>query len=171
MNRFIESLESRSLFSASPVAHSMLATASATGIVQPLAASKKMVGTWSGIVNVTGVHSRPVTIVIKSQTGTGHLTGTLTTSLDPSIIVNFSGKIGSNRRVHISLAGTHSGGAINGIGSGKLSANGKKISISMNFVQNGFSIPGSLNLAKGSVPLPPPPGGFGGGDDGGGERD
>ena len=166
-----ESLESRALFSASPVAHPSLAFPGPAPVVQPLVALKKMAGTWNGIVTVTGVHDRPVTIVITSQTHTGHLTGTLTTSLDPSIIVAFSGRISANRRVHITLTGTHSGGAINGTGTGKLTSSGKKVSLTMTFVQNGFSIGGLLTLSKGTVAAPPPPGGFGGGDDGGGELD
>ena len=158
MQVFFESLEGRSLFSATPIGVHAASVAPAV-IVHPLVALKNMVGIWNGTLSIPGVHDRPVTIQITKQTAAGKLSGTLTTSLDPSIVVAFSGKIRANGKMSITLVGAHSGGAINGAGSGKVSANGKSIKSNLIFTQNGQGFPGTITLAKGTTPTPPVAGG------------
>src|SRR5690242_11936372 len=104
MHPLFESLETRTPFSVTPIVASPPADPTSAITISPFVALKNMVGTWKGSLNVVGVHSRPVTLVITKQTGTGKITGTLTTPLDPSIHVAFSGKVKSNRKVTISLA-------------------------------------------------------------------
>ena len=148
MSLFFESLEDRSLFSVTPIAAPPPTHAPLMMSVAPLAVLKKVVGTWKGSVNVVGVHSQPVKLTISSQTSTGRIAGTLKSTNDPSINVAFSGKVKSNGRVSITLLGSHSGGSINGTGSGKLKVNGTKITFTMTFTQGGQSFPGTLILRK-----------------------
>jgi len=149
MQPLFESLERRTLFSVTPIPADLPPSTSALPVlVHPLVALKNMKGTWNGAVLVTGVHAQSVKLTIRTQTSTGKLKGTLISTADPSILVAFSGKIRSNRKVSITLVGGHSGGAINGTGTGKLSKNGKSITFTMMFVQGGQSFPGTLTLTK-----------------------
>ncbi len=128
-------------------------TATATAVRQagitPLATLRaNLVGKWKGTVTVTGVHSQPVAVNISKQTSIGRLSGVLTTSQDSSIRVTFSGVSKANRKVSVVLKGTHPGGSIDGSGTGKVSTNGKTLSITMTFVQNGRNLPGTLILKR-----------------------
>ena len=148
MQPLFEALEGRNLFSVTPIGLGPQPQAEPAILVHPLVAIKKMKGTWSGAVLVTGIHTQSISLKITSQTSSGKLKGVLIATADPSIQVAFTGKIKSNRKVSITLTGGHSGGAINGTGTGKLSANGKAITFTMVFVQNGMSFPGTLTLTK-----------------------
>ena len=143
MNPFFESLESRRLFSVTPLSP-VAPSAPREVIVQPLIA-KKMTGKWKGMVVVTNIQTQPVTVTIK-QKSNGKFTGMLTAVNDPTIQVAVSGKISSNGKVRITLKGIHSGGVIDGSGTGKL--HGKSITFTLVFQQNGVSFPGSLTLKK-----------------------
>jgi len=148
MQKFFESLETRSLFSVAPV---ITGPPPASAVMSTFAVATpipRVVGTWKGSVNVVGVHSQPVKLVITSQTSTGRFTGVLTTTKNKSIKVAVTGRVKSNGSVSITVGGTHSGGAINGTGSAKLKAAGKAISFTMSFVQGGRAFGGSLILKK-----------------------
>lgn len=148
MTPLFESLEGRNLFSATPIAAPTPPQASISMSFAPLAVLQKMVGTWKGTVYVAGVHSQPVKLIISSQTSTGKITGVLKSTKNSSINVAFTGKVKASGSVSISLLGGHSGGAINGTGSGKLKASATKISFTMAFVQGGRTFPGTLTLKK-----------------------
>jgi hypothetical protein len=168
MHGFFESLERRDHFSVSQAVPAPLAAAS-SAIVQPAAAKlKSVLGAWSGTLSIPGIHDRPVTINITKQSSSGALSGKLTTSLDPSIVVAFSGRIKSNGAMTITLVGGHSGGAINGTGTGKLASTGSSISYKLVFTQGGQGFPGTISLKKGAASTPPPTtGGKGTGSAGG----
>jgi len=147
MQRFFESLESRSLFSVTPL--SVVPPPRAEpAVIQPLVALKKMSGKWSGTVVVTNIQTQPVTITINKQKPNGRFTGLLVAVNDPTIRVAITGRIRSNRRASITLVGNHSGGAIDGSGTGKLSSNGKTITFTLVFIQNGQQFPGTLTLKR-----------------------
>ena len=135
-------------------------------VVQPLAAQRKLLGYWNGTLSIPGVHDRPVSIHITTQTHTGRLGGTLTTSLDPSILVVFTGKIKTSGKLHVTLNGIHSGGAINGSGSAHVSASGHTMAFSMIFAQGTQGFPGTIALTRASAPTPPSTLPGGGGDEG-----
>ena len=157
MYQFIEALEGRRLFTATSAGIQSTHVAAPTAVAQPLvAAIQKITGTWNGTLHVSGVHDRPITITITGQTSRGTLSGTLTTSLDPSIIVTLTGRIRANRHVSFTLNGVHSGGVINGSGSGTITANGKHISVGLLFMQGSQGFPGSLTITRGGPPAPPP---------------
>jgi hypothetical protein len=156
MHAFFESLERRDHFSAAQAVPAPLAAASGA-IIQPAAAKlKSVLGAWSGTLSIPGIHDRPVTINITKQSSSGVLGGKLTTSLDPSIVVAFSGRIKSNGAMTITLVGGHSGGAINGTGTGKLASAGSTISFKLIFTQGGQGFPGTISLKKGAASTPPP---------------
>ncbi len=111
-----------------------------------LAAIPRTTGTWRGSIRIPGVHTQAVTLTITSQTSKGKIKGILIANADPSIRVSTNGTVKSNRSFTITLAGGHSGGAINGTGSGKLSANKKSITFNMVFVQGGRNFAGTLTL-------------------------
>lgn len=125
------------------------ATLSLPGSFQALARKLlNLTGNWAGTVNVVGVHSRPVTLTISKQASNGKLKGTLIPVQDTSIHVAFSGQLKTNRSISVKLVGSHSGGAINGSGTGKVSPDGKSINVSMKFVQGTQTFKGSLVLAR-----------------------
>ena len=165
MRPLFESLEGREFLSATiggiPQVHSQPVgnpvTMSLNASSQTLAAIQSVKGTWNGTLSVTGVHDRPVTIKITKQAANGTVTGQLTTSLDPSIVVAVSGKVKANGGLSISLVGAHSGGAINGTGTGKLGSTAKTMSFKLSFVQGGQSFPGTITLTKGGTSTTPTP--------------
>jgi hypothetical protein len=146
--QLFESLESRSLFSVTPIAAGPVAEPSLAFTIAPLAKVAKLIGTWKGSINVVGVHSQPVTLVINAQNSTGALTGVLTTPADKSIHVKFRGTLKAKGVVTISLAGTHGGGPINGSGTGTLKAASTKITFVMAWKQGGHTFAGTLVLKK-----------------------
>ena len=148
----LDTLESRMFLSAAVVGPGILMPdttavtyALATG-AQPLAVTlAKIAGTYTGSVVVTGVHTRPVKVVLK-EAANGTLSGTLTTPQDASIKVKVTGKVKNATTFTITLTGNHSGGSINGTGTGTIK--GKTLTIKMNFVQGGSIFPGKLTLKR-----------------------
>jgi hypothetical protein len=152
MQAFFESLEGRTFLSAVPQTASLNAkpqsTAAISAPITALAVLPKVTGKWNGTIKVTGVHNQPVTLNITKQTSKGALSGTLTTSADPSIKVAFTGTVKADSTFTVKLVGSHSGGAINGTGKGKLASTKKSVTVTMTWTQGGFSLPGSLVLKK-----------------------
>jgi hypothetical protein len=161
MRSMFESLERRDHFSLA-VPHTQV-----TGVPQNPAAVTfaaaattlpNVVGSWNGTLTVIGIHDRPVTIAITREASNGRLSGTLTTSLDPSIVVAFSGRIKANGSMSgVSLQGIHSGGPINGAGTGKLNAAGNSMKFNLTFTQSGQGFPGTVTLNKRSSGTTTPP--------------
>jgi hypothetical protein len=148
MQPLFESLETRTLFSVTPIVAGPPADPTSAISITPFVALKKMIGTWKGSLTVVGIHSRPCKLVITKQTGSGKITGILTTPQDPTIHVALTGKVKSNGKVSITLVGSHLAGPINGTGTGKLKSGGKAITFTMVWSQNGATFPGSLTLKK-----------------------
>ena len=148
MQPLFESLEGRQLMSAAastlqPVAQAQPAMAT----ILPLAVPK-LVAKYKGLISIPGVHAQNIKLTISKETSTGKLTGLLVATSNPSIQVKVTGKVAANRKVTIVLTGSHSGGSINGTGTGKVSANGKTMTINMVFVQNGMTFTGTLTLKR-----------------------
>lgn len=148
MFSFLESLESRQLFSGSVSLVIPGETASTFSVFQPLAVLQNVVGTWKGTLTLAGVHTKTVKVKIASQTHTGKVAGVLTTSLDPSIRVAVTGKVTTSGRLYLTLGGSHSGGSINGTGNGKLKLSTTKVTLAMTFTQNGADYSGTISLHK-----------------------
>ncbi len=147
----IESLESRSLMSASP----FLAPAAPShgvapsGVFATLAVTiPSVVGTWSGTLALPGVHNQPVKITFSTQSSRGILTGTLRTAANSSIRVAVTGRVTSTGVVAVTLGGKHSGGPINGSGSGRLRSGNTRVTLAINFTQGGKVFPGTITLRK-----------------------
>jgi hypothetical protein len=148
MQPLFESLEGRTLMSVSPVALQSAERAQPALVTIVPFAIPKIVAKYKGTISIPGIHAQSVTITIKKETATGKLTGTLVANADPSIVVKVTGKVTASRKVTLVLTGSHSGGSINGTGTGKLSANGKTMTISMVFVQGGMNFNGTLTLKR-----------------------
>ena len=152
MRNFFEALEGRTLLSAGPMVMENTVDAGAPAVIQPLVVFPAIPGNYAGSVTVNGVHMKGVTVTL-AKTAPKVFTGTLTATTDPSIhvavTVTRTGKnVLGQRTVSVTLKGVHSGGVINGTGTGIINAKGKIKIKSLTFIQNGQPFPGALVLAK-----------------------
>lgn len=155
MSRFMESLESRSLLSVSPVFAGMppLATQSATTIVplKHVTGLQNIVGVYTGTIVIPGIgHNKPVTLTITGETKHGLFSGLLTASAD--VQYTFTGRVLSNTTLRFSFTGSHQGGTVLANGTGTIVAHrGGRITMAMGFqiaVNGGTQFPGTLNVGK-----------------------
>lgn len=123
--RFIEQLEYRRLLSASPATE--LAPAPINAPVQQavLAALTNLLGSYSGTLAVSGVHTRAVKASITSQAAEGSFQGTVTDASRTTTVANISGKIAADNTMTMTMSGggSHPGGTIAGTGTGTATVN------------------------------------------------
>jgi hypothetical protein len=153
MTRFIEFLESRQLLSITPVLSpvaSPQAPAAPPVLAAPMASTlTNVVGSYTGSIKVSGVHTQQVKANITSQASDGTIKGTLASTADPSVNMTLTGKVSAGNLISMTLSGggSHPAGNINGTGSGNIVVNGSSITLtlSFNFTQP-FKATGTLTL-------------------------
>ena len=107
-----------------------------------------VVGSYTGAIVIPGVaHNRAVNVSITRQSKTGSFKGVLIPTADTTIHVAVSGTVSAGGKFTIKLVGTHSGGSINGTGTGTIGKTGGLVA-KVTFVQSGQKFPGTLKLAK-----------------------
>lgn len=106
-------------------------------LLTPLAVKlRNIVGSYTGSVIVTGIHTQPVTVTISSQTRAGRFTGLLTSVNDPGVTVAISGKVLPHNKIRMTFSGgaNHGPGVIQGTGTGTIAVHGTHITLRLHFV-------------------------------------
>jgi hypothetical protein len=112
------------------------------------ATAPKISGKYTGTVKIPGVHNQGVRVTIGKVHANGGFTGSMVATANPSIKIAVTGTRTSATRFTITLAGTHSGGAIDATGTGRIAKSGKRLTLTLTFTQGGQAFPGTLVLKR-----------------------
>ena len=149
LHSLFEDLESRTFLSATAAHTPSLAGAALAPALHMAAAVAipKLAARYLGSISIPTIgHFKSTVLTITKQLANGHFTGTLNAA---GSLVAVTGVMKANRTFTITAKGSHVGGAINGTGTGTMNAAGTKLTISMNFTNNGAVFPGTMSLTKG----------------------
>lgn len=153
MPNFYEALESRTFLSAAALTLGQPLLAVSPTLVQPLVTPVGIPGTYSGSINVIGIHTQPVTITLARKTATrfvGTLVPTADATIQVRVVVTKTGQtVGGKRFVTVVFKGTHGNGAINGRGTGVITPTGRLRVSNFVFIQGTQPFPGTVNVVRG----------------------
>jgi len=154
-DRFFQDLENRTMLSGvMPTAAWIDAEAPAAAVMgfQPTAvqaaALPKLLGTFTGTVQLKGDPPFRITLKITSQSNAGALVGQIRSPDDPSLKLSLTGTVNARRKVTLTLSGRNSDGRLTAQMSGSLSADGKLFKGSVSGKQGSDKFSGTFQVTR-----------------------